>query len=214
MGYKISTAALGQGPQRPERGSRSVGQPEAGLRSRGRDRSLRVGRSTGTLPRVSLRYSRPSSRPSAKATALPSRSATRRRPTRCSPTFDDQLDGELRHDEGTQEGGGASLHHEQAAGGVTVPGEEDYDDCPAALRRYRAAGRRVIGLITYMRTDSTGLRTGAHRSGQFIGEAFGPDYVPEKPIFYKTKKDAQTRTKPSGRHRRRRNSGLKACAPT
>jgi DNA topoisomerase-1 len=49
-----------------------------------------------------------------------------------------------------------------------------------------------IGLITYMRTDSTRVSDQALTEvREYIGERFGPDYVPEKPIFYKTKKDAQ-----------------------
>ena len=49
-----------------------------------------------------------------------------------------------------------------------------------------------IGLITYMRTDSTRVSEQALTEvREYIGERFGPDYVPEKPIFYKTKKDAQ-----------------------
>jgi DNA topoisomerase I len=53
-------------------------------------------------------------------------------------------------------------------------------------------GEGAIGLITYMRTDSTRVSEQALTEvRQFIGETFGPDYVPEKPIFYKTKKDAQ-----------------------
>ncbi len=49
-----------------------------------------------------------------------------------------------------------------------------------------------LGLITYMRTDST------HVSGEAIGEArkyiehqFGPKYLPEKPNVYASKKSAQ-----------------------
>jgi DNA topoisomerase-1 len=49
-----------------------------------------------------------------------------------------------------------------------------------------------IGLITYMRTDSTRVSDQALTEvREYIGERFGADYVPEKPIFYKTKKDAQ-----------------------
>jgi DNA topoisomerase-1 len=49
-----------------------------------------------------------------------------------------------------------------------------------------------IGLITYMRTDSTRVSDQALTEvREYIGERFGPDYVPEKPNFYKTKKDAQ-----------------------
>src|SRR5688572_24192513 len=53
-------------------------------------------------------------------------------------------------------------------------------------------GEGSIGLITYMRTDST--RVSEQALGEvraFIGETFGPDYVPEKPNIYKAKKDAQ-----------------------
>jgi len=43
-----------------------------------------------------------------------------------------------------------------------------------------------------MRTDSTRVSEQALTEvRQFIGETFGPDYVPEKPNVYKTKKDAQ-----------------------
>src|SRR4029450_12624063 len=53
-------------------------------------------------------------------------------------------------------------------------------------------GEGSIGLITYMRTDSTRVSEQALDEVRvFIGEAFGPDYVPEKPNVYKTKKDAQ-----------------------
>jgi DNA topoisomerase-1 len=53
-------------------------------------------------------------------------------------------------------------------------------------------GEGAVGLITYMRTDSTRV------SEQAIGEVrehiaikYGPDFVPEKPNLYKTKADAQ-----------------------
>jgi DNA topoisomerase-1 len=53
-------------------------------------------------------------------------------------------------------------------------------------------GEGSMGLITYMRTDSTRVSEQALTEVRgFIGETFGPDYVPEKPIFYRTKKDAQ-----------------------
>jgi DNA topoisomerase-1 len=53
-------------------------------------------------------------------------------------------------------------------------------------------GEGSIGLITYMRTDSTRVSDQALTEvREFIGERFGPDYVPEKPTYYKAKKDAQ-----------------------
>ena len=49
-----------------------------------------------------------------------------------------------------------------------------------------------VGLITYMRTDST--RVSEEALGQvraLVAERYGPGYLPERPNIYKTKKDAQ-----------------------
>ena len=49
-----------------------------------------------------------------------------------------------------------------------------------------------VALITYMRTDS--VRVSNEALGQvrdLIGTDFGPNYLPEKPNFYKSKKEAQ-----------------------
>src|SRR5579883_2566685 len=49
-----------------------------------------------------------------------------------------------------------------------------------------------VALITYMRTDS--VRVSNEALGQvrdLIGTEFGPNYLPEKPNFYKAKKEAQ-----------------------
>jgi DNA topoisomerase-1 len=49
-----------------------------------------------------------------------------------------------------------------------------------------------VGLITYMRTDSTRVSDDALADVRgYIDSSFGPDYLPEKPIFYRSKKDAQ-----------------------
>jgi DNA topoisomerase-1 len=49
-----------------------------------------------------------------------------------------------------------------------------------------------IGLITYMRTDSTRVGDDALAAvREHIGSAFGPEYVPEKPNVFKTKANAQ-----------------------
>jgi DNA topoisomerase I len=49
-----------------------------------------------------------------------------------------------------------------------------------------------VGLITYMRTDSTRVSEQALTEvREFIGTKYGPDFVPEKPTIYKTKADAQ-----------------------
>src|SRR5215831_17217944 len=53
-------------------------------------------------------------------------------------------------------------------------------------------GEGAVGLITYMRTDSTRVSEQAlGEVRQFIAGSFGDEYVPEKPNFYKTKSDAQ-----------------------
>ena len=53
-------------------------------------------------------------------------------------------------------------------------------------------GEGAVGLITYMRTDSTRVADQALTDvREFIGQKFGPDYLPEKPIYYRAKADAQ-----------------------
>lgn len=50
----------------------------------------------------------------------------------------------------------------------------------------------TVGLITYLRTDSTRISNEAQEEAlRFIEERFGPDYRPENPNIYKTKKTAQ-----------------------
>jgi len=50
----------------------------------------------------------------------------------------------------------------------------------------------AVGLITYMRTDSTRIANEALNDVRgHIAATYGEDYVPEKPNFYKSKKDAQ-----------------------
>jgi DNA topoisomerase-1 len=49
-----------------------------------------------------------------------------------------------------------------------------------------------VGLITYMRTDSTRVSDEALRQvRQFIETTYGGEYLPPQPVVYKTKKDAQ-----------------------
>src|SRR5262245_35028703 len=50
----------------------------------------------------------------------------------------------------------------------------------------------AVGLITYMRTDSTRLSSEAlEQARAFIAERYGAPYLPETPNFYRSKKDAQ-----------------------
>lgn len=53
-------------------------------------------------------------------------------------------------------------------------------------------GEGSVGLITYMRTDSTRISEEAQQAARnLILQKFGREYLPEKPRVYKTKKDAQ-----------------------
>lgn len=50
----------------------------------------------------------------------------------------------------------------------------------------------MVGLITYMRTDSTRVAKEAMDSvREFIGDKYGSDYLPGRPTYYKSKKGAQ-----------------------
>ncbi|MEN8245048.1 MAG: type I DNA topoisomerase [Thermodesulfobacteriota bacterium] len=49
-----------------------------------------------------------------------------------------------------------------------------------------------VGLITYMRTDSTRISSEAAQDAlQLIRQRFGPEYCPDKPRFFKNRKKAQ-----------------------
>ncbi|HZH35259.1 MAG TPA: type I DNA topoisomerase, partial [Pyrinomonadaceae bacterium] len=49
-----------------------------------------------------------------------------------------------------------------------------------------------VGLITYMRTDSTRVSDAALTDlRSFIGDKYGANYLPEKAVHYRSKKDAQ-----------------------
>lgn len=49
-----------------------------------------------------------------------------------------------------------------------------------------------LALVTYIRTDSVRISAESQaRAREYIGEKYGDEYVPEKPNFYKSKKNAQ-----------------------
>ncbi|RMI04935.1 MAG: type I DNA topoisomerase [Calditrichaeota bacterium] len=49
-----------------------------------------------------------------------------------------------------------------------------------------------LGLITYMRTDSTRISNEAlSKVREYVANTYGPDYLPDKPNIYKAKKGAQ-----------------------
>src|SRR5271157_2558290 len=53
-------------------------------------------------------------------------------------------------------------------------------------------GKDTVGLITYMRTDSTRVSEDAIADARlYIGERYGKEFLPDSPNVYKSKKDAQ-----------------------
>jgi len=53
-------------------------------------------------------------------------------------------------------------------------------------------GEGAVGLVSYIRTDSTRVADEALKSArQFLLDEFGPEFVPEKPNQYRSKKNAQ-----------------------
>ncbi|MCR5150610.1 MAG: type I DNA topoisomerase [Clostridiales bacterium] len=53
-------------------------------------------------------------------------------------------------------------------------------------------GHGTMGLITYMRTDSLRISEEARSAGcEYIRKTFGPEYLPEKPVYFKTRAGAQ-----------------------
>src|SRR5262249_13572500 len=49
-----------------------------------------------------------------------------------------------------------------------------------------------VGLITYMRTDSTRVSDAAlSEVRDYINKLYGANYLPEKAVYYRSKKDAQ-----------------------
>jgi DNA topoisomerase I len=53
-------------------------------------------------------------------------------------------------------------------------------------------GGEAVGLITYMRTDSTRISEGALQEARdYISKQFGKDYLPSEPVIYRNKKGAQ-----------------------
>ncbi len=75
---------------------------------------------------------------------------------------------------------------------IQVGNEAESNAVLADLESARWIVEGAVGLITYMRTDSTRVSEQALAEVRpFIGGAYGAEYVPEKPTFYKTKSDAQ-----------------------
>ena len=92
---------------------------------------------------------------------------------------------------------GAAVHHQHpAAGGlaqVQLQRQADHGHRPAALRGPASGQRGPVGLITYMRTDSTNVAASAlAETRDYISEKYGNDFLPPTPRrFTKKVKGAQ-----------------------
>jgi len=61
----------------------------------------------------------------------------------------------------------------------------------------------LVGLITYMRTDSNRVSAEAITEvREYITSEYGADYLPASPNTYKEKKEAQAAHEPFAQHRR------------
>ena len=70
-------------------------------------------------------------------------------------------------------------------------GQADHGGSPKAVRGSRS-DEGAVGLITYMRTDSTRVAESALEEVRgLIRKNYGEDYLPPRPIHYKSKKTAQ-----------------------
>ena len=90
----------------------------------------------------------------------------------------------------------AAVHHQPpAAGGgaqVRLLGQAHDGHRPGPLRRAEIGDRGQIGLITYMRTDSTRVAAEAIDAvRETIAATYGADKLPAKPNVYASKKGAQ-----------------------
>ena len=91
----------------------------------------------------------------------------------------------------------AALHHLQAAAGglqeAPLRGQEDDAGGAAPVRRHRARARRAASASspTCAPTPRASRTTRWSRCATASRTTYGADYLPEKPNFYRSKKDAQ-----------------------
>jgi DNA topoisomerase-1 len=82
---------------------------------------------------------------------------------------------------------------------------EDDGPRPAALREASRSRRGLVGLITYMRTDSSRVSQDALvQARELIEKQYGPKYLPEKPNSTRARRRARRKRTRRSAHRGRR----------
>ena len=188
----------------PLRRPRPDGRPADHLRARERDRGVRPGRVLdGRRDAGGKDDPPPSRRDCPRSTARSSSSTgrtracrTKRGRARARRGRRRDVDGDLRRDDRAAQEPGAALHHVAAPAGRGAPprlrGAPHDADRPAALRRPEIPGRGTVGLITYMRTDSTRVSQDALTAvRELIGKQYGAESLPESARYFKSRRDTQ-----------------------
>ena len=175
-GLQDQPAALGEGAAWDERRSRAVGRAEARLRSGGRDRAVRLRRSTGICsPGSPPTRRRSSTRSWSRGATTRSRSATKRRQTRCSTIW------RAHHSSSSSVATRERKRHapppfitsklQQTA---RFPVKKTMMVAQQLYEGIELPGEGAVGLITYMRTDSTRVSDQALQDvREHIGQRFG-----------------------------------------
>ncbi len=85
-----------------------------------------------------------------------------------------------------------STLQQEASRKLGFPAERTMRAAQELYEGVNVSGMGMIGLITYMRTDSLRISEEARAAAtDFIANEFGKEYIPEKPVYYKSRANAQ-----------------------
>ncbi len=85
-----------------------------------------------------------------------------------------------------------SLLQQEAHGKLKFPAKKTMSIAQSLYEGVELGDRGLIGLITYMRTDSFRLSNDAiSQARDYIHKTFGDDYLPAKPNYFRSRKGAQ-----------------------